>query len=127
MHTVRRFGLRIALFLALLSSVCAADFNGQWKAEFDTMIGVQKYVFDFKAEEGKLTGTATGEREGVKTEVPIIEGRVTDDHIAFVELLHYQGMDLRISYQGTLVGDEIKLTRRVGEFVTEPLVAKRAN
>ncbi|MDQ5978609.1 MAG: hypothetical protein QG602_1583, partial [Verrucomicrobiota bacterium] len=31
-----------------------------------------------------------------------------------------------ITYTGTLAGDEIKLTRQVGEFATEQLSAKRA-
>jgi hypothetical protein len=31
----------------------------------------------------------------------------------------------RIEYTGQLAGDEIKLTRKVGDFATEELVAKR--
>jgi uncharacterized protein len=37
----------------------------------------------------------------------------------------YQGMDIRIEYSGKIAGDELKLTRKVGEFATEELVARR--
>lgn len=104
----------------------AASIDGQWTAEFDTMIGVQKYVFEFKTEGDRLTGRAIGEREGEKAEVKISEGHVQGDALSFVELLNFQGMDLRIAYQGRLTGPgEIKLTRRVGDAATEELVARR--
>ena len=47
------------------------------------------------------------------------------DNVSFVENMSFQGMDIRIEYSGKLVGDELKLTRKVGEFATEELVAKR--
>lgn len=126
MHTLRRAVLLAASLLALIPSAFAAEIAGRWKAEFDTMIGVQKYVFEFKVEGEKLTGKAIGTREGDTVEVVLTEGHVANDRITFVELLNYQGMDLRISYEGSLVsGDEIKLTRRVGDFAAEQLVAKR--
>jgi hypothetical protein len=34
-------------------------------------------------------------------------------------------MDITVSYTGKVTGDEMELTRQVGEFVTEELVAKR--
>jgi len=39
--------------------------------------------------------------------------------------MNFQGMDIRIEYSGKINGDEMKLTRKVGEFATEELVAKR--
>jgi len=36
------------------------------------------------------------------------------------------GSPVRIEYQGTVKGDEIAFTRKVGEFATEQLVARRA-
>ena len=30
----------------------AADISGQWRAEFDTQIGQQKYLFDFQMADG---------------------------------------------------------------------------
>ena len=41
----------------LASAARAAEVAGQWRAEFDSQIGVQKYLFTFQAEtEGSLAG-----------------------------------------------------------------------
>ena len=67
----------------------AADLTGTWKAEFETQIGVQKYVFEFKADGEKLTGKAIGERETDKSEVAIAEGKIVGDEVSFVENLKF--------------------------------------
>ncbi len=117
----------LALGLALAAS--AADVTGKWKAEFDTQIGVQKYTFDLKLADGKLTGTAQFERMGPqgpdKGQIELTDGKLDGDQISFVEQMDMQGMPLRIEYSGQVVGDEMKLTRKVGEFATEQIVAKR--
>jgi hypothetical protein len=41
-------------------------------------------------------------------------------------MLNFQGNDLRITYTGKINGDEIKFTRKVADFATEELTAKRA-
>ena len=126
MKTTTRLLLAAAFALVFAGVARAADVTGKWKAEFDTQIGVQKYVFDFKADGEKLTGTAVGDRGGEKAEVKLTEGKIVKDAIAFVELLNFQGQDIRIEYKGKVTGDdEIKLTRQVGDVATEELVAKR--
>lgn len=110
------------LFLSLgcVSALCA-DFNGKWTAEFDTQIGVQKYTYDLHVDGSKLTGTATNEHGATA----IQEGKIDGDNISFVELLNFDGNDIRIEYTGKIDGDTIKFTRKVGDFATEELVAKR--
>ena len=103
----------------------AADVTGKWKAEFDTQVGVQKYSYDLKAEAGKLTGKASFERMGQKGEADLKDGKVNGDDISFVEMLDFQGNQVPITYTGKVVGDEIKFTRKVGDFATEEFVAKR--
>lgn len=104
----------------------AADVSGQWKASFDTAIGVQRYVFTFHVDGTQLTGKAVGERDGEKAEVVLTEGRVDGDQLSFVEPLTFQGQELRITYQGRLTGpDTIQFTRRVGDFATEEFAATR--
>jgi len=39
--------------------------------------------------------------------------------------MEFGGMAIRIEYSGKIVGDELRLTRKVGEFAVEELVAKR--
>jgi len=104
----------------------AADVTGKWTAEFDTQVGPQKYVFELKAEGGKLTGKASFERMGQKGEAELKDGKLAGDDISFVEMLDFQGQAIAITYTGKLAGDEIKFTRTVGDFAKEEFVAKRA-
>ena len=113
-----------AVFLFALPAL-AGDATGKWKAEFDTQVGVQKYSYDLKAEGGKLTGKASFERMGQKGEADIKDGKVNGDDISFVEMLDFQGNQVPITYTGKVAGDEIKFTRKVGDFATEEFVAKR--
>jgi len=62
---------------------------------------------------------------GEKSTVTLTGGTVKGDQIAFTEPPTFQGQDVPITYTGTIAGDEIKFTRKVGDFATEELVAKR--
>jgi len=57
----------------------AGDLSGQWRAEFDTQIGRQKYLFTFQVNAGKITGKATAEvgdrKRDVDDVIPTIEAR----------------------------------------------------
>jgi len=111
--------------LAFSWVVCAnaADINGKWTAVFDTQIGQQRYTYDFKVSGSQLTGKLKSDNG----ESEIKEGKVDGDTVTFVENLKFQDMDLRIEYTGTVVSaDEIKFKRKVADFATEELVAKRA-
>ena len=125
MKTRYRILISAASALALLVSARAADLTGKWKAEFDTQVGVQKYVFDLKVDGEKVTGKATFERMDEKGEVELKEGKIVKDEESFVEPMKFQDQEVRIEYKGKLAGDELKLTRKVGDFATEELVAKR--
>jgi acetyl esterase/lipase len=46
----------------------AAGVAGKWQAEFDSMVGVQKYDYEFTTDGEKLTGKATGQRGNEKRE-----------------------------------------------------------
>ena len=125
MRSIRLTTLSIGLALGA-SSALAADVAGKWTSEFETMVGPQKYVFDLKVDGEKLTGRASFERMGQKGEAELLEGKLVGDQISFVEMLDFQGTSIRVSYKGTVKGDEIALTRQVGEFATEQIVARRA-
>ena len=103
-------------------AVLAADVSGKWKAVFDTQIGQQSYVYEFKLDGTKLTGKATQERGSFE----ITEGKVTGDKIQFVENFVYEGMEIRIEYTGKFDGaDKIQFTRNVGQFAVEEFPATR--
>lgn len=117
--------LIIIVLAALQLSAWAADLTGTWKTEFETQIGVQKYTFILKQEGNAVTGKANSEIAGEKHESKLKDGKVEGESVSFVELLNFQGNDLEIRYKGTVSETEMKLTRQVGEFATEQLVAKR--
>lgn len=121
----RRIILLVAVWLAGSGLARAADIAGKWTAEFDSQIGPQKYVYEFKVEDDKLTGKAKFDRSMGKGEVALKEIKVNGDDVSFLEKVSFDGNEVVITYKGKLVGDEMKLTREVGEFATEQIVAKR--
>lgn len=122
-------GIRLAMGVGLLlaaAAVHAGELAGRWTAEFDTQVGPQKYTFVLAVSGEKVTGKAHFERMGTTGEAELLEGRLTGDQVFFVENFDAMGTPVRIEYSGTLKGDEIAFTRKVGDFATEQLVAKRA-
>ncbi len=116
----------LALLVATALPASAADLVGKWTAEFESPIGVQKYVYEFKKSGDALAGQASYDHSMGQGTVELSDVKVDGDKVAFVERLSVNGMDLTVTYSGTLAGDEMKLTRNVGEFGTEQLTAKRA-
>jgi hypothetical protein len=107
---------------AALTSLAAADITGKWTSSFDTQIGKQEYTYDFVVKDGTLTG----KMKSNIGESDVLDGKVEGDKVTFGELLKFEGMEVKITYTGTIVSaDEIKFTRNVADFATEELVAKR--
>ena len=114
-------GLAVAA-MAPVASVAAADVTGTWTASFETQVGQQNYTYQFQQKGAELTWTAKSNFGEAKLE----NGKVDGDTVTFVELLDFQGMQLRIEYTGKVVSaDEIKFSRKVADIATEELVAKR--
>ena len=117
--------LTAALVIASATFAPAAELAGKWTAEFDSPIGVQKYTYEFKGEGDKLTGKASYDHQMGKGESELKDIKVTKEDVTFVEPLKLADMEITVTYTGKLAGDELKLTRNVGDFGTENLVAKR--
>jgi enterochelin esterase-like enzyme len=107
------------------TAAIAADVSGQWRAEFDSQIGLQKYAFAFQLNDGKLTAKATAEVDGQKRDVEFKEAKLAGDTLTFVEMRQIQDNEVRIEYTGKVGGSEIKFTRKVGDFATNEFAAKR--
>jgi hypothetical protein len=120
-----RFLSILALLMAALPAG-AAELPGRWTAEFESPIGVQKYVYEFQKSGDALTGQATFDHSMGKGTVPLKNLKLDGDKISFDEPLTIEGNQITITYSGTLAGDELKLTRVVGDFGSEQLTAKRA-
>jgi enterochelin esterase-like enzyme len=114
----------LAIVLASLSAP-AADVTGTWKAEFNTQRGLQKYTFTLKQDGATVTGKANVERDGEKREAELKEGKVDGGTLTFVEPLKIQDNEIKITYTGKISGDEIKFTRKVGDFGSSEATAKR--
>ncbi len=129
---LRRSAILAVLVLAGLVCAYAADITGKWTTEFDSQVGKQSYVFEFKVEGAKLTGMANSVITGPdgskvnEAKTPITEGKIEGANVSFVENLSYTGMDLKIVYTGTVSGDEIKFSRTVSDQPGETFVAKKA-
>jgi hypothetical protein len=124
--TMRFFGL-VALLIATAAPAGAPELLGRWTAEFDSPIGVQKYVYEFKTAGDALTGQATYEHSMGQGTVALEKVKVDGDKVSFLEPLSINGNNITITYSGTLADNELKLTRDVGEFGTEQLTATRAS
>jgi hypothetical protein len=116
----------LALLIATVSTAGTAELLGRWTAEFDSPIGVQKYVYEFQQSGEALSGQATYEHSMGKGTVDLQNLKVDGDKVTFEEPLNINGDKITITYSGTLAGDELKLARVVGDFGTEQLTAKRA-
>jgi enterochelin esterase-like enzyme len=114
----------LTLAVASLSAL-AADVTGTWKAEFETQRGLQKYTFTLKQDGTIVTGKASVEREGEKRDAEFKDGKVEGDTVTFVEPLKIQDNEIKITYTGKISGDEIKFTRKVGDFGSSEATAKR--
>jgi len=116
----------LALLLTIALPASAAELAGRWTAEFDSPIVVQKYVYEFTKSGDAVAGQATFDHSMGKGTVQLKNLKVDGDKVSFEEPLTINGDTITISYSGTLAGDELKLTRVVGNFGTEQLTAKRA-
>ncbi len=125
-HMNNRGIVLLCATIGLLASTAeAADIAGQWHAEFDTQISPQNYLFTFQVNEGKLTAKATAEARGEKREVEFKEAKCEGDTLTFVEMRKFQDNEVRIEYSGKVTGQEIKFTRKVGNFGSQEFVATR--
>jgi enterochelin esterase-like enzyme len=102
-----------------------AEIAGQWRGEFDSQIGVQKYLFTFQTDGEKVTGKAASEVNGQKREADLKEMSIKGTELTFVEMFSFQGNDIRIHYTGKVGKDEIAFTREVGDFAKEEFKATR--
>jgi enterochelin esterase-like enzyme len=121
----KRILTSLVLAISIGSIAFAADISGKWHAEFDTQIGLQKYTFEFKQDGDSITGTAVAFIEDEKRDVELKDVKLDGDVISFHEMFGFQDNEIRIEFNGTIKGDEISFARKVGDFATEELTAKR--
>lgn len=105
--------------LVLTAALAGADVSGKWTGEMPARGGEKmSTTFTFNAEGEKLTGTMTGPQG----EVALQDGKVSGDQISF----SMTGGNAKILFQGTVAGDEIKMTRTREGGQGREFVVKRA-
>lgn len=93
--------------------------SGTWNVEFDTRIGKQAYAINFQQEAGELSAKGKAELNGQTRNVDFEEVELDGDTVSFVENLNLGDNKIRIEYQGTVSGDTINFSRKVGDFASE--------
>ena len=103
--------------LIIAGSAFAADIDGKWTGE---IVGQDmKIAFTFKADGNKLTGTHIVNDQ----ETAIEDGKIEGDKISFTVTLN-MGQEMKIKHEGTISGDEIKMTYEMMGQPGEILVKK---
>ena len=108
----------VAAFMLVACFAFSADVDGNWTTEMPGMDGSPMVInFTFKADGNTLTGMTSPEGMGMDT--PISEGKIDGNNISFVVVVD-MGMEMRMTYKGTVSGNEIKLNMDMG--MGEPTV-----
>jgi hypothetical protein len=100
----------------------ATDVTGTWTADMAGPNGDAMHLsFTFKQDGTKLTGAITGPQGDP---MPFSEGKVDGDKISFT--ISFNGMTIK--HEGTVSGDEIKLTTKAegGDFPPSEMKLTRA-
>ncbi len=101
--------------------------SGTWNVDFDTQIGLQKYVMTFSKEGGQLVATAKADLRDRTRDVEFAEVKLQDDTISFAENLNFGGNEFHIEYTGKIAGDTIEFSRKVGDFASEQARARHSS
>ena len=110
-----------AILLVVLSALpaLAADVTGTWTSQVKTNDGSDLLLTFVLSQEGaKLTGTAATPRETAN----IGDGKVDGEKI----FLSAAFTNATFTYEGTIIGDEIRVTAKVPDFPSSDLTLKRS-
>lgn len=100
----------LAAMTALLAMTAfAADVTGKWVGQVPGRGGqTTETTFNFKVSGTELTGTMSGPQG----DLPIKEGKVTGDDIAFKVMLEFNGNSIVLLFNGTAKGNELQMKRQ---------------
>lgn len=109
----------------LFQDPLSGKLSGTWKAEFETVRGLQKYSFTFQPNDRSIGVRAQAELDGVVRDIEFRDVQFEENTLRFVETIEAQGRELRIQYTGVLKEDTIQFKRSVGDFGTMEATATR--
>jgi hypothetical protein len=123
MNMTARFGALLVMMMVMAAPAFAADLDGRWAGMMSTPGGDFQVAFVFKADGDKLTGTMIG-MDG--TPIPIANGTITGDKIAYHVTIDAGGMVFEISFTGVAAATEIRLEASVFDMPI-PLVVRKVD
>jgi uncharacterized protein len=103
-----------------------SNLTGKWAGTIHTQIGKQEYVYTFENKDDTLLGSAAMKLDDKEFSSELINFKLDGNKVSFDEKLKFNDIDLLITYTGEFEGDQLKLTRKVGDFATEDFIAKRS-
>jgi hypothetical protein len=128
MNSLRRMFLAASAaaatgFLLLSTSAIAADANiaGEWVLTVESQMGTSNPQFSLKQDGAKLSGTYKGQLG----EAPVT-GTVTGNEFAINFQVNAQGMDLAVTYSGTVDGSDMKGTVKLGDLGDASFTGKKS-
>jgi hypothetical protein len=124
MDTLRRMFVAMLAATALLSAAAfAADANiaGEWDMAVETQAGTGTPHFSFRQDGSTLSGTYKGQLG----EAPIT-GTIKGNEATWSFKVSAQGMDLTITYSGTVDGNTIKGKMQLGDMAEGTFTGKKS-
>jgi hypothetical protein len=116
---MRKTAWAVCCTIAVLTMTArAADVSGKWTGQVTSRGEATTATFTFKVDGEKLTGTMTSSQG----EVALQEGKVSGDQLSFTTT----GGNAKIVFQGTVAGNEIKMTRTREGGQSREFTLKRA-
>ncbi len=108
----------LAILVCAPLAHAATDVTGAWNTTVTTPNGDMQITFTFKQDGAKLTGTSAGPM-GDPSEIS--NGKVDGDKLSFD--VTFNGMT--IHHEGTVTGDDIKMTASSDQFPAMEMTLKR--
>ena len=124
MNSLRRMLLAVAATAVMMgTSAVAADANvsGEWDFTVDSQMGTSKPHFSLKQEGTRITGTY----KGMLGEAPVT-GTVKGNEFDINLKVNAQGMDLDITYSGTVDGASMQGTVKLGDLGEGKFTGKKS-
>ena len=125
MNTLRRMFVAMLAAAGLLSAAAfAADANitGEWDMAVETQAGTGTPHFSFKQDGSTLSGTYKGQLG----EAPVT-GSIKGNEATWSFKVNAQGMDLTVTYTGTVDGNTIKGKMQLGDMAEGTFTGKKSS
>ena len=123
MNSLRRMLLAASATVMFISSAFAADANvsGEWELTVESQMGTSNPHFSLKQDGAKVTGTY----KGMLGEAPVT-GSVKGNEVTLNLQVSAQGMDLEVTYSGTVDGASMQGTVKLGDMGEGKFTGKKS-